>query len=128
MALPAPPLQGLSQMSSANLQQAPIQAAARAPGVATQQQPAKSPLDQAVPPQMQGLQAQLGQIAQQGQQAQPGMMQAIMQMLGPGAGAMMPPALGQLMQPMAPAPAAPAAPAPSSAPMASPIASPAQLR
>lgn len=132
MALPTPPMQGLASMQSANMQQAPIQAAARAPGVATQMQPAKSPLDQAVPPQMQGLQAQLGQMAQAQQMMQPQMMQTILGMMGPGAGAPQAPGLGQLMQPAMPvAPpvaAGTASPSMAGTAPASTIATAAQLR
>lgn len=109
---------GLAGMRSANLTAPGMQAAARAPGVATQAQPTPSAVSQAVPPQMQQMQAQLAGLAQQQTQLAPQMMQQILSMMGPQSG--MPQAsLGALMQPMgqAPQPGAMAAPSPNLTPL-----------
>lgn len=92
---------GLAGMRSANLTGPAPQGAASAPSVQTQARPNPSPVAQAVPPQMQELQAQLANAAQMQASTAPNIMQQIMSMIGPGAGARMgAPTLGSLMQPM----------------------------
>lgn len=101
MALPQPGV-GLAGLRTANLTGPAPQQAAAAPQVQTQARPNPSPVAQAVPPEMQALQAQLAQAAQANQQQAPNAMQQILSMLGPGAGAMgagAPMGLGALMQP-----------------------------
>ena len=118
MTLPPAPMQGLSNMNSAGLQQAPMQAAAMARPVQTQPVAAPNAATQQVPPQMQALQAQLAGLAQAGAQPNMQAMQSVLGMMGPGAGMNAPPpSLGGLINPMGAAPqAGPAPMAPMMAP------------